>query len=266
MLVVLAVVVPPGVYEPGTCRSLGESRVGGNGWRSEQEPDNAGVRQDRIRATCAHPGSGDDPQRPAGAGVLEVRLEPGDVNAVAGGGHRAEVYDRYPALGSTPADRWPDPPGSTRRYTVPVFVPEAPPADPSGELWGPIFTQLKGRHGGSPVRSLTLRRGRFYSDSSIAGRFDLGPVRPGRWATFEITETLSPDAAVGGVEIRRDGEVVVPWRHVATMETYWAEECRCRRTDPVYLKVGLYADSRWRASFRLAFGPVRVERAAPPRA
>lgn len=242
------------VLGPGRCEdgSLGLVRVAGEDrpWRSEQEPDNGGARQNRITLRC-----GD---------VLDVRLEPGDVNHVAGGGYRAEVYDRYPEFGSTPADDWPDPPGSTRRYTIPVFVPAGAPLDGNTEHWGPIFTQLKGRHGGSPVRSLTLKRDRFYSDSSIGGRFDLGPIRRDGWTTFSITTTLSPDPDVGGVQIERDGEILVPWRNLATMETYWEEDCSCRRDDPVYLKVGLYADSDWDRPFHLAFGDVTVEAVAPP--
>jgi hypothetical protein len=252
--VVLFLVLAPAAYEPGGCGTLGRSSVAGTGpWHSEQEPDHGGARMDRIRLVCAH------------GGTMDVRLRPGDHNIVSGtNGYRAEVYGRYGPSGAAPAAEWPDPPGATRRYTVPVYVPANHPVDASGRLWGPIFTQLKGRYGGSPVRSLAFKRDRFYSDSSIGGRFDLGPIARGAWTTFAITETLSPDPRVGGVQIARDGRIVVPWRHVATMETYTNAGCGCRRIDPVYLKVGLYADARWDEPFDLAFGDVTVKAVAPP--
>jgi hypothetical protein len=80
----------------------------------------------------------------------------------------------------------------------------------------------------------------------------IGPLARGSWTRLEVGIALSPDPDSGWVEVWRDGELALPRTHVATMDLIGG------RPDPIYLKQGIYRDSRWTTTHVLYFGPVKI--------
>jgi hypothetical protein len=224
------------------------------GWQAIQQP--AGP--PRI-TTAAAPGVADDPRRPA-VRVMRVELRPGDLTDTGGQlAPRAEVYARAARPLLTPAEEWPDPPGSERWYVFDLFVPaEFPTATDSTWL---TLTQWKGHHVGRPPFTLEVKRQNLRIGGKRAGALpsqDLGPLAKGRWTSLVVGMKLSPDPATGWIEVHRDGELRLPRTPLATLQTWWG------RTDPVYFKQGLYRSAKWNVTQVLYFSPVRIYDAMPP--
>lgn len=232
-------------------------------WEHVQQPLDA--TDQPVVALTTHsliPGDPADPNRPTSGPVLDAWIKPGDHNVASGtNGYRAECYSRYASTGSVPPASWPDPPGSTRRYDIAFRLdPQHFHLHESSSLWGPIVLQLKSHDGGSPVRSIELRADRWYSASSVAGRYDLSSAKAdGTWQRFTITTTWSSDPTVGGVQIERNGKVLVPWRHLATTDTKGG-----KGDDPVYVKAGIYDTAADTTEQRVQVGPLTVTAVEPP--
>lgn len=181
--------------------------------------------------------------------VMRVELRPGDVWRDGDGytAPRAEVYARHAVPGATPADRWPDPPGSERWYDLTVLVPTGHQFATDAR-WLTI-TQWKGYRGGGPPLALEVKRGDFVLGGRRGGHVGLGVIRPGHWTRFTVGIQYAVD---GWVEVHRDGVSVLPRRTVASIDLIDG------RPDPVYLKQGIYRDTAWTVPHVLYFGPTKV--------
>jgi hypothetical protein len=168
------------------------------------------------------------------AARFEVR--PGDVAAAGTGtGNRAEMYTRgwrqdYPDGLDT--ERW---------YGLSILLPND---SPSSKSWQ-VLAQWKNEGAGSPPLSINLD-GETVSLTAIATwdpansrttKIWQAPLRRGTWSRYVIHVKWSPDPTVGFVEMWRDGKVVVPFGHRATMFVYHDKLLRN------YFKVGLYRSS-----------------------
>lgn len=223
-------------------------------WQGCQRPSAGGAEQaDRIEEV---PPVGSAEGRPIGQ-VMRFELRPGD-RQTSGGytANRAEVFSRRAWSDAVPADEWPDPPGSVRWYGFSLFVPEDF-ATATDNKWLTL-TQWKGAEGGSPPVALEVKRdslrlgGARANSGLIPGDGIIGPLAKGAWTRLEVGLALSPDPASGWVEVWRDGELALPRTSVATMDRIGG------RSDPIYLKQGIYRDTRWTATHVLYFGPVKI--------
>ena len=226
-------------------------RSGLSAWQSVQQPDGA----ERITVTDA-PGQSSDPAKPVGK-VMRAVVEPGDTTLTGSySAPRSEVLGRaaYP-MSSTPADRWPDSPGSERWYAFNLYVPsDFPTATDTRWL---TFTQWKGYRGGSPPIALEVKRDRFRlggtrANAGLIAQQDLGPIRKGYWTRFVVGMRVTPDTNAGWVEVWRDGVRMARQEHVSTMDTIDGQP------DPTYLKQGVYRDSAWSVTQALSFSPMEV--------
>jgi hypothetical protein len=68
---------------------------------------------------------------------------------------------------------------------------------------------------------------------------------------------LSPDPAVGWIQVFRDGRLQVARTPLATMDVVGDQP------DPVYLKQGIYRTSLWTVTHVLYFGPISVSTDSP---
>lgn len=174
---------------------------------------------------------------------------------------RVEVYGRHAEPGDTPAEQWPDPPGSTRWYTFSLYVPPGWQTT-TGKEWV-VLTQWKGFKGGSPPLSIETKRqqlrlgGPRTNAGDIAGDGLLGDLVPGEWTTLTVGIHFSTSKDEGWVEVDRDGETVVPKTSVATMDVING------KPDPIYLKQGLYQDASWTATHILYASEVTVTDTKP---
>lgn len=110
------------------------------------------------------------------------------------------------------------------------------PDFPSYSAWS-LVTQWKEPNAGTPPQQIGLQNDRF----NIRGRgsesprplLDLGPIVRGQWIDFVVHQKWSSDSSVGFVEVYRNGVLVLPLTHLATMEDGSA---------PLFLSVGEYRD------------------------
>jgi hypothetical protein len=219
-------------------------------WQGEEVP--APGRLQRVAAPG--PATG----RPASQ-VLRFELRPGDVWTDTDGyrANRCEVYGRAGQPWSTPGNQWPDPAGSERWYGFRLFVPADFATVTTADPWL-VFTQWKGLRGGSPPIALEVKRsglrlgGTRTNTGKIPGDGALGTIVKGAWTQLAVGLSLSPDPAVGWVEVWRDGAQALPRTAVATMDLVNGQP------DPVYLKQGIYRDPAWTVPHVLYFGPTAV--------
>lgn len=235
-------------------------------WVGEQEPEVAGIPQrGRIRLVGADEVPGSGAARPAG-GAIRFELRPFEPAGGAPGGdvtttgsqqaNRAEVWGRSPlSQASTPTPDWPDPPGSTRWFSFPLYVPEDFQFA-EDDKWLTL-TQWKGYRGGSPPVALELRRKDLYLKTESGGS-RLGRLVPGEWTHLTIGIRFSLSEQQGWVEVVRDGRTVLPRRSAVT-----AQEVRGEVT-PSYLKQGIYRTTRWQTTHVAWFGDTVVGEEPPP--
>ena len=220
-------------------------------WQRVQQP--AG--RERISVVPA-PGGGSAPSERA----MRVELRPGDMTTTGGyTGSRAEVYARHATRGDA-AERWPDPVGSVRWYTIDLYVPKGFCTSERAGDWLTL-TQWKGLNGGSPPVALEIKRGALQLGGKRTRR-SLGALTPGRWTQVVVGMKLSPDPKEGWIEVSRDGHRLVPRRGLATMDAYTKDGVE--RVDPIYLKQGLYRSAAWRCTQVVYFGPTVIGDAPPP--
>lgn len=228
-------------------------------WQVYQRPSigNAVQKSSIQQAPAPGPAAGRPPSE-----VMRYELDKGALFTSSGyTAHRAEVYGRMPTSTSAPATAWPDPEGAVRWYTFSVYMPTdfATTADTK---WL-VITQWKGLNGGSPPVALEVKRdglrlgGTRTNRGLIPNDGALGPIPRGKWTTLSVGMRLSASPTTGWVEVIRDGKTVLPRVHVATMDTING------KTDPIYLKQGLYQDSSWSVPHVIYFSPVTVS-ATPP--
>jgi len=185
---------------------------------------------------------------------MRVELRPGDVTDTGGYlANRAEVYARH-ATRATAPERWPDPIGSVRWYSIDLYIPKGFCTSDRAADWL-VLTQWKGLNGGSPPLALEIKR----QSLDLGGkriRRSLGPLQKGRWTRIVVGMKLSPNPRQGWVQVARDGRRVMPRERLATMDAY--EKDGVREPDPIYLKQGLYRSAGWRCRQVLYFGPTVV--------
>ena len=218
-------------------------------WAAEQSPAPGRI----TRVPAPGPAAG----RPA-RHVLRFEVQPGDLYNSSGQlAPRAEVMGRTPAsFSGTPAGQWPDPPGAVRWYGFRLFVP-ADFITAIDTTWL-TFTQWKGYRGGSPPIALEIKRdglrlGGARTNAGLIPRDgNLGKIRRGTWTRLVVGLHLSPSPSEGWVEVWRDGELRLPRTAVATMDLIDGQP------DPVYLKQGIYRDTRWTCTHVLYFSPVTI--------
>ena len=223
-------------------------------WQGYQRPSSGGVeRADRIQQV---PPVGPEEGRPIEP-VMRFELRAGDQQTSGGyTANRAEVFSRRAWSDDVPADEWPDPPGSIRWFGFSFYVPEDF-ATATDDKWL-TFTQWKGARGGSPPLALEIKReslrlgGARTNAGLVPGDGLIGPLVRGAWTRLEIGLSMSSDPAAGWVEVWRDGELVLARTSLATQDIVDGGP------DPLYLKQGIYRDSRWRPVHVLYFGPVKI--------
>lgn len=185
----------------------------------------------------------------------------GDVND-SGGDYatsRAEVYIDLPNPTSTPPASWPNPPGAERWLHWATYVPSTFTPAPDGTYWL-TFLQLKGLYGGSPPIGMEIQRGnwRFGGSRGNAGAWAnngvIQPIAFDAWTDFILGVKLSPDPAVGWVELWLDRVNVVPRQFVATMD-YQGDGVT---PDPIYIKHGIYQNTTWADTHVLHHGELSI--------
>jgi hypothetical protein len=193
--------------------------------------------------------------------VLRVEVRPGELTDT--GGYRAarsEVYARHAVPGSTPSERWPDPPGSTRWYEWSLLVPTGH-VFATDARWLTVI-QFKGYRGGSPPLAIEIKRknlrlgGARTNAGVIPNDGNLGPIKPGSWTRLRVGIGYATDQS-GWVEVWRDGKPVLQQTNVATLDLINGQP------DPCYLKQGIYRDSRWDVPHVIYFGPVTISEERP---
>jgi hypothetical protein len=232
--------------------SVGGDRI----WHGEQEPKVQGVVQtDRIRVVPAQllPGSG--AEKPAGA-ALRVELKAydgghGDVTKTNGyAANRAEVYGRQSGDPGSTAGEWPDPEGSTRWYSFAVYLQSPWQFSHRDDHWL-VVTQWKGSRSGSPPVALEIAADKWRLGGA-GGNATLAPAKTDVWTRVEVGLHFSPDPDVGWAEVWMDGKQVLPRTHRATLRAHHG------KTDPAYLKQGIYRSTRWKSTQVAYFGPLTI--------
>ena len=232
-------------------------------WQAEQEPNAPGasgpLQTTRITVTTA-PGSDTDPYRPP-TKVMRVELRPKQDTALVGADdpddgdvqgrkyNRAEVYARHAVPGSTPAEKWPDPVGSTRWYGWSTYIPTDFTKAPSNAYWLD-FVQWKGYRGGSPPMAMELHSGNValkLNDSY----YKVGALAKGTWVRYAVGVKLATDTT-GWVQVYRNGERIVHQANVSTMDLLKGA------ADPIYLKQGIYRSGQWAVTHVLYHGPMKI--------
>jgi hypothetical protein len=177
---------------------------------------------------------------------LRVELRPGDTFTGPTGdvAHRAEVLgllrDRL-----TASSQWPLCEGCERWTRQQLYVPPDWRIAPDGSTWL-IAVQWKGRTGGSPPEAIEARRGNWEL-VACGTRFRLAAIAPGRSVRFDVGMFLSPDPSQGWIEAWVNGVRVVSRRSCATLRRYWDASAGVNKTDPIYLKNGIYRSYAWDA-------------------
>jgi hypothetical protein len=237
--------------------------TGAKVWQAEQEPNAPGasgpLQTARITVTTA-PGSITDPYRPS-TKVMRVELRPKQNTSIVGADepndgdvqgskyNRAEVYARHAVPGSTPAEKWPDPVGSTRWYGWSTYIPTDFVNAPSNAYWFD-FLQLKGFRGGSPPMAMELHSGKvaFKVNDSY---YTVGPMDKGTWVRYVVGVKLATDTT-GWVQVYRNGKQVVNQSNLSTMDIVNGA------VDPIYLKQGIYRSGDWAVTHVLYHGPMKI--------
>jgi hypothetical protein len=106
--------------------------------------------------------------------------------------------------------------------------------------------QWKGRTGGSPPEAIEARRG-TWELVACGTRYALAPITPGMPVTFDVGMFLSADRAQGWIEAWVNGVRVVSRRSCATLDRFWDASALVSKTDPIYLKNGIYRSYAWDA-------------------
>lgn len=194
----------------------------------------------------------------------------GDVND-SGGDYatsRAEVYADLPSPTTTAPALWPNPPGAVRWFHWAAYVPHGFAAANDGK-WLTVF-QLKGLYGGGPPLGMEIQRtnwrfagtrGNGWTDATgthapvFADNGVLGNYNAGQWTDFIVGVHLSPDPAVGWVEVWMNRQVVIPKMALSTMDTVNNNGID---PDPLYIKQGIYRDDAWATTAVLYYGPLTI--------
>jgi hypothetical protein len=138
-----------------------------------------------------------------------------------GGGERSEVALVGPSDVRSGDQRW---------YHFSLLFEEEP--RPNGR-----FLIIMQWHGGDGPPALAIgvnERGELVLENHRASdtQRSIGVPVIGRWASYAVKVIFSRWPADGGVEVWRDGRLVVPWQERSTLSS-----------DRSYFKVGLYRDS-----------------------
>src|SRR3712207_964580 len=114
-----------------------------------------------------------------------------------------------------------------------------------------ILTQWKGQASGRPPAALELRGDSWWLGGK-KGADRLAQAVPGQWTQFVIGLHLSTDPDVGWAEVWVNGQNVLPRDHRATLRT------NDGKTDPVYLKQGIYRSKDWDTTHVAYFSSLSV--------
>jgi hypothetical protein len=174
---------------------------------------------------------------------------------------RAEVYNDLLIPVNSAPELWADPVGSIRWMHWAVFVS----ADfiPAPNDYNPLICmQIKGANGGGPPIGFSIHQSLWRIDAKPINAAALatindglvGPVNIGGWTDFHLGLRLSPDPAVGWLEMWMDRTLAVPHTAFATMD-YQADGVTA---DPIYLKQGLYRNPLVTDTHVLHFGPLTI--------
>jgi hypothetical protein len=235
------------------------AEIHGTGWEAAQVPTDSGrVEDDRIEFGPA-PGAG-DPDRPSGS-VARFTLHPFRIDGRAGdetdtGGYvtnRVEVYGRI-ASRETPADRWPDPVGSTRWYSFSVYLPSDFPTATISAQWFD-FVQWKGLNSGSPPVAMEIRGDEFVLGGANS-HAPLGDIDPGTWSHFIVGLHFSDSRHTGWATVLRNGRRLVDHQPTQTMNTATVDGVT--GVDPNYLKMGIYRSVTWRTTQTLDLSSMTI--------
>lgn len=179
----------------------------------------------------------------------------GDVND-SGGSYatsRSEVYGRFANFSTDDPTTWPDSAGSERWYSWSIYLTPDYPTHEDVNLWESIM-QIKGQFGGSPPLALELYHSTYRLGGTKGLYTGLGGVRKGQWDTFAFGIKLSPNPAVGWIEVWRNGIQVMARRTQATMD-YKSDGVT---PDPIYIKQGVYRDTAWAETHIAYYSPLIV--------
>lgn len=172
---------------------------------------------------------------------------------------RAEVFHDLKIPTYTDPALWANPVGSIRWFQWAMFVPSDFVPAPDGDNWL-VVMQVKGLYGGGPPLAVEVNRGnwRIGGTRGNAGAFPtsgfLDPIIKDTWTDFILGMKLSPDPAVGWVELWINRAASLPRTTVATMD-YQVDGVTA---DPVYIKTGIYRNPLWACTHVLHFGPLTV--------
>lgn len=190
-------------------------------------------------------------------------IQSGDTFTVSGGDvndsganyatSRAEVYGRFANSSSDAAALWPDAVGSERWYSWNIFIPADYITYENVNQWETLM-QFKGQYGGSPPIALDVYHSTYRLGGTRGLYTGLGAMNKGQWDKFIIGMKLSPDPAVGWIEVWRNGVQVMARRAQATMD-YKSDGVT---PDPVYVKQGIYRDSVWTDTHIVYYSPLIV--------
>lgn len=174
---------------------------------------------------------------------LRAELRPGDIYCSGTYcAHRSEVRGLR-MTGGTDPHNWPLAEGSVRWLHEQLYVPADFTTSSNSADWL-VATQIKGLYGGSPPVALEVYKGNWRL-SACGTYYTLGPVTKNAAPVFDLGMQLSPDPAVGWIEAWFNHVQVVSNRPCATMDDFWDSSDNRTRTDPVYLKNGIYRSYTW---------------------
>lgn len=214
-------------------------------WQVEQTPDDSTGTEvpERLRMVTGVDVPGSGSKKPVA--VYRAEIQEGDS---FGDDERAECYDRHGG-GGTPAEDWPDPPGSTRWYGFNILIPSG--FNFAEDTKWRVVTQWKGFMSGSPPVALEIKRQTFelVVKNESARHLLLDSISTDTWYRLEIGIKFETDQT-GWVRVFLDGEEVLEETASQTLDL--------DGTDPVpsYLKQGIYRDPTFSSDDVVYYGPL----------